>query len=733
MAQRFPRLAVIGCGGVAGDRHLPALAQLGWRPQVLVDPRADRTAELAQRYRVPDMAEDVAELRAGEVEAALVATNAASHARVTLPLLNRAIHVFVEKPMATAWEDSRAMVKAAAAKSVCLAVGHMRRFLFVNRWVKALIDSGALGEIVSFDVREGTNYHLPTGGRLAAVRLIAGTGLYSSALWDRKSAGGGVLLDTGSHTLDTLVWWLGEARVLSYRDDSLGGVECEALVEIELENGATGMVELSRSRTLRNTAIITGSRGSIEVSLHRNALISVSPADLAKFKVDGRTAARMPNERLHEDMFERELEDWLRSIRTGNKPFVPGASAAVAIRLIDNAYRNRQPLRRPWTARGRAASGGPLKGRRVLVTGASGFIGARLVEKLVLEEGANVRAAIHNFRHAAWVARLPAQMVDLRRFDMAGQNSSTDDIACLVDGCDTVFHLARDIHSPPANQEGIRAISQACGRAGARMVYVSSLSVYEPLPDAPLTEESPIGQRPDNDKFRAQRELTRLIRDGTVEATIIQPTIVYGPFSKYWTDRPTDMLIDGAVVLPTPGDGICNALYVEDLVRALILAAECDKAIGECFLISGPEHPTWFDFYLALNEKILGRDDAIRLMAGDEIRRRNRRTNGLLSFRRRMLGNRALREALRFAVYRWLNERGQAVAKRLYERGPWSASRNTAEAREFLPSTRLLDLYAAKCPVQIEKARRLLGYEPEFGLDRGMEVTARYLKWRAAN
>ena len=733
--RQFPPLAVIGCGGVASDRHLPALARLGWRPELLIDPQAERALALARRWNVRRVAEDVAELRPGEIEAALVATNPASHASVSLPLLENGVHLFVEKPLASSWRDCQAMLKAAAIHWVCLAVGHMRRFLFVNRWVKALLDRGALGEITGFDVREGTNCHLPTGGRLAVVRAAAGTGLHSPALWNRESAGGGVLLDTGAHSLDTLLWWLGEARVLGCRDDALGGVECNALVEIALPNGATGMVELSRTRTLRNTAIVTGRRGAIEVSLHRNAIISAHPEDLADFKLEGRPGARMPNERLHEDMFKRELQDWLGAIRTAGQPFVTGASAAAAIQAIDHAYRHRRPLHRPWAVHGRGASGGHLQGRRVLVTGASGFIGGQLVEKLILDEGAKVRAAIRNFRHAARVARFAADTVELRRFDMAaGRNGAMDGIHRLVDGCDVLFHLARDIHSPQANEAGIRALAEACGRAGARLVYVSSLSVYEPLPDAPLTEASPMGQQPDNDKFRAQLELMRLIREGVVEATIMQPTIVYGPFSGHWTDRPADMLMDGAVILPAPGDGICNALYVDDLVQALILAAGRDEALGERFLISGPEHPTWLDFHRAY-EQALGRDGAIRLMARDEMARRNRRANGLLPFpaAQRLLGRRPLRRALRFASHRWLSERGQAALRRFREQGRWAAARNAAEPREFLPSARLVELYAAKCPVQLDKARRLLGYEPEFGLERGMERTVRYLKWRAAN
>jgi nucleoside-diphosphate-sugar epimerase len=264
-----------------------------------------------------------------------------------------------------------------------------------------------------------------------------------------------------------------------------------------------------------------------------------------------------------------------------------------------------------------------LRGRTVLVTGGTGFIGGRLVEKLVLDEGCRVRVLVRNFANAARISPYPLGLV-------GGDLGDREAVEAAVRGCDVVFHCAYDFVSTLAGQqrtgvEGTRNIAEAALAEGVeRLVHLSTMAVYEPLAPGDVTEESP--WPPSDDPYvlvkrEAENLLSELHRTRTLPVVTLQPTIVYGPFSTFWTLGPVGRLRDERVQVPLldGGGAPCNAVFVDDVADAMILAATRPHVEGERFLISAEEPVTWKRFYQSL-EAAVGVRSTVD-MSVEEIRR----------------------------------------------------------------------------------------------------------------
>lgn len=329
-----PRFAIIGCGAVTKLGHLPAVASSHMAmTTALVDKNVVRARQLAQQFKVPHVYDDYTQVF-NQVDAAIVALPHYLHAPVSIDLLKRGIHVLVEKPMALNVAECDAMIEAAGQSGATLAVGIMRRFLPSCEFVKTLIGSGFLGKIDSFDIREGLVYSWPVA---------------SDFFFHKETAGGGVLMDTGAYTMDTVQYWFGNCKSLEYLDDNMGGVEANCEIHLEMESGIKGYVELSRTRDLRNTAIIRGERGKIEVSLQTSS-ISIYPNGLdtkvAGDVLEAQTIGAKGESLV--DLLTAQLEDWVEAITDKRQPRVPGEEGRKSVALIEACYKNRKPLEFPW-------------------------------------------------------------------------------------------------------------------------------------------------------------------------------------------------------------------------------------------------------------------------------------------------------------------------------------------------------------------------------------------------
>jgi nucleoside-diphosphate-sugar epimerase len=378
---------------------------------------------------------------------------------------------------------------------------------------------------------------------------------------------------------------------------------------------------------------------------------------------------------------------------------------------------------------------------RILITGATGFIGGRLVEVLA-GRGARIRVATSDFRNCSRVSRFAVEMVkaDLR---------DRDSLVNAVADCSVVFHVAYRFggtadEERQANLGGTRVLAEAfLKNGGRRFVHISSVSAYGDPRDEELTEETP--QRATADSYsdtkqKIEAALRELHRNRSLPVVILQPTIVYGPYGSTWTTPLLQQVRSNRVALPAGGLGLCNAVYVDDVVAAALLATERDVAVGEAFLISDTSPVTWREFYGAY-EKMLGKHAVLDVddewMRAEEQLRRKR--NSLYGKLRRELAQRpgAREYLLGLPPQRWLvaaarhlPSSAQAVLKSYYQ-SLWQQQAPSVDAGLplFLPGPGLRELYAARARVRINKARDKLGYEPSFSLDRGMALTREWAQW----
>lgn len=381
--------------------------------------------------------------------------------------------------------------------------------------------------------------------------------------------------------------------------------------------------------------------------------------------------------------------------------------------------------------------------KKVLVTGGTGFIGGRLIERLVSLEQVRVRALVHDYARASRIARLRVEMV-------SGNVLDPRSLEAAAQGCDVIFHCALSSKGHPSLMRdsivrGTSNVMRVAAESGVkRVVYVSTVSVYGHVPAGTIDERCSrrrSGDTYSDAKLTAESIVFRHVREG-LPVTIIQPTIVYGPWGTAWTTRLLSTLNTHRVILVDGGDGVCNAVYVDDVVTALLLAATRPSAIGEAFLISGEEPTTWASFYGAYQAMLdrpclasMSRQEALALLSAHRKARSILRQTprALLSdpdIRAQLRDSRVvglLKGALPTGTWdRWKN---RIDAQRQHDNHSTDALHST-EALSVQPlSEREISFFTQRSRVSIEKARRVLGFRPAFDLDRGMWLTERWAKW----
>jgi nucleoside-diphosphate-sugar epimerase len=369
----------------------------------------------------------------------------------------------------------------------------------------------------------------------------------------------------------------------------------------------------------------------------------------------------------------------------------------------------------------------------VAIVGASGFIGSRLVEWLALRDLAYIRPIVRSYKGMARLARFD---LDCRVVDATDQAA----LEAQLEGCEVLFHCV--VGQRDTILSSAKAAYRAAAYAGVpRLVYLSSGVVHghDPIPgtndDSELVARQAI--RYNVSKVMAEHLLRRLRADGMVEVVTLRPVIVFGPRSQYFTIQIAMDLLSGMAYLIDEGVGICNTVYVDNLVHAMWQAAIVEKAGNQDFIITDGAKVTWRDLYGAVAEAVGVDISSVPSIKSKELTRLYReQRNAQLKIAGKRFGW-AMRESLPSSV---ISTAREILPSRLIKAiKPWWSSfqtpgSETVQTNSSMQPVPVIDREIAnwqccRYVLPIEKARNVLGYEPQVTFSEGCRRTRDWIRF----
>ena len=339
-------VAIIGCGRIANNAHLPALKKLG---NVRIKYACDLILEKAEKAKAEyDIVENAitdynVALADPEVEAVFVLTPNYAHYTITMDALRAGKHVMCEKPVTVNYELSCEMAAEADKQGKILNIGVCNRY---HKSVELLEELNRQGEF-------GNIYHIYCSFR--SFRSIPGLG---GAFTTKAQSGGGALIDWGIHFLDLILYILGDAK--------LKNVTCDAYCEMakdmksykykgmwaedtkDIENGTndvddfiTGYIRTDKASISFNGA---WAQNVDQPEMFIDFLGDKKGARLqygGQFKItDGQTLETTESNHEIPNMYEREDADFIESFNSGIKNKNNIDNILESMKLLDNLYKS---------------------------------------------------------------------------------------------------------------------------------------------------------------------------------------------------------------------------------------------------------------------------------------------------------------------------------------------------------------------------------------------------------
>lgn len=354
------QVAVIGCGGIANQKHFPALKSQSDKCDMVAfcDIIVERAETAAKEFGAPGakVYKDYKELlKDPEIDIVHVCTPNVAHCPITVDTFEAGKHVLCEKPMAATTEDAEKMMEAWKKFGKKFTVGYQNRFRNDSQALKRACDEGKLGEIYFAKAHAVRRRAVPTWGVFP----------------DKSKQGGGPLIDIGTHALDITLWCMdnykpvsvmgsvfeklghlpeaAEGNMFGTWDTDTYEVEDSAFGFIKFENGATIFLESAWALNVKESreaaCTLCGTRGGAE----QIGGMSREGYDLV---FNQTTGGLLTEEKLSQGgsiaYFEGgssapevlECKQWLDAIINDKEPLVKPEQAFMVTKILDSIYKS---------------------------------------------------------------------------------------------------------------------------------------------------------------------------------------------------------------------------------------------------------------------------------------------------------------------------------------------------------------------------------------------------------
>jgi nucleoside-diphosphate-sugar epimerase len=230
----------------------------------------------------------------------------------------------------------------------------------------------------------------------------------------------------------------------------------------------------------------------------------------------------------------------------------------------------------------------------IAILGAGGFVGARMLEMSFLAGRTDIVPVVRSFRSVARVANLGMS-------HRLGDASQPESLERALAGCEVVVNLTTG--DPADILRTTRSIYRAAVASGVRrLIHASSATVYGQVAQPDLPDDSP----PQLDhwmpyareKGLAENFLRDMMAERRLDIVVLRPGLIWGPRSP-WVIRPAVQLASGSAYLVGDGGGICNLIYVDNLVRSIEAVIAHPQQVSGFYNVADDETTTWREYYAA--------------------------------------------------------------------------------------------------------------------------------------